>query len=689
MASREPAFHANTTIHRSTRFTLALAAGVVALAVALWSGLAERAGLALYDAQTRWQLAGGGARAGETGHGAPPLALVAIDQTSLDWVQKELGLGWPWPRELYGVMAGYLRGARAQAWDILFTETSTYGPEDDARCAAAMSEAGNVALATLVDKAPVFGAAKLALGHVAADVDPDGICRKYRVWIDRAGEKLPALGLAALEVAARDRVSVGNTVRAPDAGSAIKLSGAPSGDAPGGNAAGFSMPVSGASAEKLLKFWPRSAFVRYSAAQIIAAAMRGSGPDAGAAPGLESGTSAPAPAPIDLNGKFVVVGIIAPGLMDRQATPIDPALPGMEVHATFIADALAGNFMSRAPWWIELLAALAVAALISAFPLIRKRGVAAAGVALALAAPLAASMLLFPHSIFFNPISATIASLASFVAAIGLGYRAEGRQRAYLRRAFAQYLSPEVISTLVEAPEKLRLGGESRVISVLFSDLEGFTSISERLGPEQLARFMNEYLGIISAEILDQGGTLDKYVGDAVVAFWNAPLNIRDHAIRALAAATHIQRQLAEAGPGFVARYGMAPHTRIGVATGPAVVGNLGSSLRFAYTAVGDSVNVASRLEAANKATGTLVLTMGETVAVAISSMLSGSRALPPAFNLQLSNGESIALKQLGPALMQGKTLPVELWTIEFDASVLGAEGGGPDPWEDLRTISK
>jgi adenylate cyclase len=322
--------------------------------------------------------------------------------------------------------------------------------------------------------------------------------------------------------------------------------------------------------------------------------------------------------------------------------------------------------------------ALAGASAASFLLLFRKKVFALIGISALILFPIAASLLLFNRLYFFNPMPALISELSACVAVVVLEYRSEGRQRAYLRRAFAQYVSNDVISVLVNQPEKLSLGGESRIITTLFSDLEGFTHVSEELGAEQLARFMNKYLGIISEEILAQGGTLDKYVGDAVVAFWNAPLNMEDHAARALAAAVQIQKRMSDASQSFEQEFGIIPRTRIGIATGLAVVGNLGSSARFAYTAVGDSVNIASRLEAANKTVGTSMLTMRDTVAAAVGNEKISLSTERVSFNL--AGDESVSLRKLGPAIVQGKTQPIELWAIEDDF---------PQPWSETRQLPK
>lgn len=649
--SSMPEFH--SAMSRKARFFWALAVGLGIMLVFLWLGATEHLGMAIYDSQMRAHAAptkrsamssGGGAQSAEHGK----IALVMIDQSSLDWVQKELGLGWPWPRELYGILAGYLRDAEAQAYDILFTEPSTFGPEDDAKCAQAMTEAGNVVLATLASKKPVLDVPNALSGHVAAIVDSDGICRKYQAWMSQDDRRLLSLGLAAVSKSSNPKELAA------------------------------SLPADGA---VLLKFGSPARFERYSAAQVIAAAMDSV---QGNAKGSATGEASPQPSPqIDFSGKVVVVGLFAPGLMDRQATPIDPALPGMEIHATFIDNMFNHTFMQRTPIWLEMLVGALGAALMAFAPMVHKRFIAALAVIIAVGTPIVLCLVLFGNLVFFNPISALVAAFAALVAAIGLGYQAEGRQKAYLRRAFAQYLSPEVISSLVDQPETLQLGGELKTITTLFTDMVGFTSASEKLNPTQLAAFMNEYLGIISEEILAMGGTLDKYVGDAVVAFWNAPLSVDDHAYRALATAVRIQARLGAASKELEQRYGIAPRTRIGVATGKAIVGNLGSSRRFAYTAVGDSVNIASRLEAANKAIGTSILTMRDTVQHAIrNAEPSSSTEAEIAFGLP--EGGAMIVRRLGLASVEGKEQPVELWSVEHSHGSVSVE-----PWDGVRRIPK
>jgi adenylate cyclase len=337
---------------KAVRSLVSLAIGAIVMLFALQFNLTEKLGVALYDSRMRVL-----SRDQPNPKQDIPITLIAIDQSSLDWVQTHFGLGWPWPRELYGVIAAHLKDARAPAWDILFTEPSTFGPEDDARCAQAMSSAGNVILATLEDRMPIVDGPNLSFGHVVAEVDPDGICRGYKVALDRAHGSLPSLGLQTVDVALQKS----------------------------SNALELGTSEFRRDGTQLLRFWGSSRFERYSAAQIIAAATAEANGDGGS----------PTTRAIELHGKIAVIGITAPGLMDRQATPVNPALPGMEVHANFIADAFAGSFMKRVPPWLEILVALAGASAASFLFLFRKKVFALIGISALLILPLDASLLLF------------------------------------------------------------------------------------------------------------------------------------------------------------------------------------------------------------------------------------------------------------------------------------------------------
>ncbi|RMH17467.1 MAG: adenylate/guanylate cyclase domain-containing protein, partial [Acidobacteria bacterium] len=205
-----------------------------------------------------------------------------------------------------------------------------------------------------------------------------------------------------------------------------------------------------------------------------------------------------------------------------------------------------------------------------------------------------------------EPAAAAVLALAGGTV---YGYVTEGRRRRFLQRAFSHYLSPAVIERLVEDPSRLELGGERRELSIFFSDLAGFSTLAEGLDPRRLAALLNDYLSAMTELILAEEGTLDKYEGDAIVAFWNAPLDQDDHARRACAAALACQERLAAMAEHFRTRTGGVPlRARIGVHSGEVVVGNLGSRTRFDYTVLGDAANLASRLEGANKAFGSKIL---------------------------------------------------------------------------------
>jgi adenylate cyclase len=377
---------------------------------------------------------------------------------------------------------------------------------------------------------------------------------------------------------------------------------------------------------------------RYSAAEVITSAVA-------AAEG-----KAPAVPPEAFRGAYVIVGYTAPGLLDLKPTSLSSDAAGFEVHAAALDNLLNGDFLRAAPAaasaGLALAAAAAVAAAVTLLPIAGAAAVTAAIVgagAGALALAYRAGWLLDVYTV-------AAAAVLALIGAAVYRYQTEGRQRRFIAGAFSRYVSPKVVKQILEDPARLALGGERRELTLFFSDLQGFTSISERMSPTELVAFLNEYTTLMAGVVTGLDGTIDKYIGDSVMAFWGAPLPQADHARRALVAALTCQERLGPFCDALVARGGPRLVTRIGINSGPCVVGNMGSAERFDYTAIGDTVNQASRLEGINKVYGTLVIASESTWAAAPGAAFG---------------------RQLDRVRVKGKAEPVAIYEV---MAVAGAE---------------
>lgn len=331
-------------------------------------------------------------------------------------------------------------------------------------------------------------------------------------------------------------------------------------------------------------------------------------------------------APQEVEGRIVLIGTSVPGLLDLRATPLDEVLPGAEVHAMALEHILAGRRLTRPDYSIAVEeAAIVVLGLLLGLVMPRlSPGIAAAlGAGTFVALNLGGWLAYRYADLLFDPLYPSIALLVLTASITFYVYRETEAQRGAIRSAFGRYLAPEVVDEIVADPSRLELGGEVRELTLLFCDVRDFTAISEGFSAHELTQFVNELLTPLSEIILEERGTIDKYMGDAIMAFWNAPLALPDHAGRACRAAIAMQRRMDElnalwqdtaraAGRSFVpVRIG------IGINTGECCVGNLGSEQRFDYSAIGDEVNITSRLEGLTKFYGLPVIVSERTARAA------------------------------------------------------------------------
>lgn len=538
------------------------------------------------------------------------IKLILLDQPSLDWGKNTLGLSWPWPREIYGTLLDFCRrgGAKVVAFDVLFSEPSTYGVADDQALGDAIRRGppfvGAVFLSAtqgeftnwpvaVPAKQPAFQGLEKAgggisnpwkpaprasfpitavatnatlLANVQDQPDADGIFRRATLVQSFSGHVLPSLGLAAY-------LAGGGTVdqrRLPldEQGRAILRFVGASGTHPA-----------------------------FGAARIINSELA-----------LREGKK-PETAPAVFKDCYVLFGFSAPGLLDLRPTPVSKVYPGVEIHATALDNVLTRMFLRDAAPWLTALATLLLALFAGITgTLSRKAWQSVLAFGLFLPIPFALGFGGYALGWWWPVAPGFVATLLTLIGAVVVNYATEGRQKAFIKNAFRYYLGAEVIEQLIADPSKLTLGGEKRELTIYFSDIEKFSGFSERLDPPTLTALLNEYLGAMGAILKEEGAYLDKYIGDAIVAFWNAPLPQADHAARACRAALRCQRLLAERREAWREKFGAVVKNRIGLNTGTVVVGNMGSAERFNYTMLGDAANLASRLEGANKAFGTYLM---------------------------------------------------------------------------------
>jgi adenylate cyclase len=554
------------------------------------------------------------------------VVVVLLDQASIDWAKKERGWSWPWPRKAYAQIVDYMKvaNAKAIAFDVLFSESSAYGIGDDDIFVKSSGDFGGAVHAAFfgggeVSKSlskPFLGdfetedhindnqlppdaqfpikslhSAARVIGSVTGRADSDGVFRRYKLFARFEDKAIPSLAAASLIAAGEEAKLVRADDRFIEWGER-------------------KIPVDRNGAILLRFKGDLNRYIPYSAADILRSS------DA-----LATGGEALLP-PDDFEGKYVFFGFYAPGLYDIFASPISSAYPGVGMHVTMLDNILSNDFIVEFSLWANILT-LFLAISLSAFTTLYVSRVYLSVTALvAVLAALAGLSGFFYAQGFWMIVVAPIAgALVAFLAASLYNYAVEYGQKRFIKSAFSQYLSPAVIEALIADPAKLKLGGEEREMTAIFTDIRGFSTISEALkSPSKLVELLNYYLTVMSDIILDHQGAIDKYEGDAIIAFFGAPIYVADHAALACKAAIEMKKAERRINDEAIKR-GLIPqeaidalerkgvlrgnptplYTRIGVNTGAMVVGNMGTPRKMNYTIMGNAVNLAARLEGVNK----------------------------------------------------------------------------------------
>ena len=568
------------------------------------------------------------------------IVIVDVDELSLDLLRQSVGR-WPWPRDVWDMVVRYLSagGARAIAFDITFWDPDRANPAADSAFAAAAAQAGTVVqalgfqrqldtarlrqqaafredstalrllvsrLGLPVDSVPsgldafevaehpyrALLAASRSVGSINYTPDPvDGTARRVPLLYRFRDATFPAFPLAVAITADAQRFEGCGRPPVWRAGSLALCD--------------VTVPLDHGT---MLINWKgpyrdlaqrRETYRVIPVAQVLHAFEQ-----------VRDGQTPELPLETFRN-KVVFVAGSGQGLFEVRPNPFGPSDPGVLIHATVTDNLLSGDFLRRAGAATNV-AALVLASLLAALVVVTltsATAAAAGGVALALAYAAAASWLFAAQRVWLDAAAPVLAVALTFTGGMVVNYLTEGRQKKQIRDMFSKYVAPEYVAQLAEDPSKLHLDGRRAELSILFSDIRGFTSISEKMQPTEVVAFLNDYLSEMAAIVKRSGGTLDKFIGDAVMAFWGEPVPLADHAERACDCALAMRERMTEIAERFV-REGKPPiRIGIGINTADVVVGNIGSlEHKLDYTAIGDGVNLASRLEGQNKEFGTTII---------------------------------------------------------------------------------
>ncbi len=516
------------------------------------------------------------------------VVIVDIDQKSLEEMNDDAG-SWPWPRSVHGELIEQIAAQQPEAivFDILFNEPDTFRPEHDAAFAEAVALHPNVWLAmtlnangtgAVVSELPPAVGAKpvgqpkpnarvpLMLPLVVAQFpeamrgglinftpDSDDVGRHHALYGERNGWRFPSMAARVASEAKRP------------------------------------LPAG----QQMLLNWRREwSHVSYS--DIYLDSLR-----------RESGRP-----PNEFKGKIVVIGTAAPGLMDFRVSPLGSTYPGVEILATALDNLARGDWLREVRRGAMLPLALGLIGLLA---LGFARGISPQRLLVAMLAvtgiAIAASFALLTAGTFAPVLGALFFGWAYYFVASGLAYLDERARRLRTASLFTRFLDARVVSDLIDKGEiDFRQQAQAREVSVLFSDIRGFTSLSETTAPEEVVKLLNGYFSRQVGVIFAHGGTLDKFIGDAIMAFWGAPVSQEDHAERAVQAALAMSAALEELR-GQLGALGSELEIGIGIHSGSAVVGLIGSSERLDYTAIGDTVNLASRVEGLTKGVARVLVT--------------------------------------------------------------------------------